>query len=129
MTVLERIEAHAEEIAQLGPENERLGKLSDRSAQILRESGVIRMLAPKQYGGTESHPVEWAETVMRIAALDGSTGWIAGIVGVHPWEVAMADARVQEEIWGADNDTWLGSPYAPMGVLTPADGGYTLKGR
>ncbi|WP_231123664.1 acyl-CoA dehydrogenase family protein [Nocardioides sambongensis] len=70
---------------------------------------------------------------MRIASLDGSTGWVAGIVGVHPWELAMADERVQEEVWGTDPDTWLASPYAPMGVLTPSsDGdepGYTLKGR
>ena len=66
---------------------------------------------------------------MRIASLDGSTGWVAGIVGVHPWEMAMADAQVQEEIWGQDNDTWIASPYAPMGILRPVDGGYVFNGR
>ncbi|OAP25320.1 MULTISPECIES: hypothetical protein [Amycolatopsis] len=66
---------------------------------------------------------------MRLASLDGSTGWVAGIVGVHPWEMALCDRRVQEEIWGADNDTWIASPYAPMGVLKPVDGGYAVTGR
>jgi alkylation response protein AidB-like acyl-CoA dehydrogenase len=48
---------------------------------------------------------------------------VAGIVGVHPWEMAMADPRVQEEVWAEDPDTWIASPYAPMGVLTPCAAG------
>ena len=126
--VLARIEAHAEEIAALGPSNEKLGRLDDRAAEILRETGVIKMLQPAKYGGAEAHPADFAEAVMRLASLDGSTGWVAGIVGVHPWEMAMCDARVQEEIWGSDQDTWIASPYAPMGVLRPVDGGYVFNG-
>jgi alkylation response protein AidB-like acyl-CoA dehydrogenase len=61
--------------------------------------------------------------------MDGATGWVSGIVGVHPWELAFADPKLQDEIWGDDPDTWLASPYAPMGVATPVDGGYILKGR
>jgi alkylation response protein AidB-like acyl-CoA dehydrogenase len=127
--VLERIEARAEEIAALGPSNEKLGRLDDRAAELLRETGVIRMLQPAKYGGVEAHPAEFAEAVMRLASLDGSTGWVAGIVGVHPWEMAMCDPRVQEEVWGEDNDTWIASPYAPMGVIRPVDGGYVFNGR
>ncbi len=127
--VLSAIEEHAEEIAALGPENEKLGKLTDRSAEILREVGVMKMLAPAAHGGYESHPAEFAEAVMRLASLDGSTGWVAGIVGVHPWEMAMADPKVQEEIWGEDQDTWIASPYAPMGIIKPVEGGYIFNGR
>ncbi|TQK72011.1 MULTISPECIES: acyl-CoA dehydrogenase family protein [unclassified Nocardioides] len=127
--VLERIEARAEEIAALGPSNEKLGRLDDRAAELLRETGVIRMLQPAKYGGAEAHPADFAEAVMRLASLDGSTGWVAGIVGVHPWEMAMCDPRVQEEVWGEDHDTWIASPYAPMGVIRPVDGGYVFNGR
>ncbi|MDT0203198.1 acyl-CoA dehydrogenase family protein [Nocardioides sp. AE5] len=127
--VLDAVEKHAEEIAALGPENEKLGKLTDRAAEILRETGVIRMLQSAKYGGAEAHPRDFAETVMRIASLDGSTGWVAGIVGVHPWEMSMMPAQLQEEIWGADQDTWIASPYAPMGVLRPVEGGYIFNGR
>ncbi|GAA4103280.1 acyl-CoA dehydrogenase family protein [Nocardioides kongjuensis] len=127
--VLDQIEARAEEIAALGPSNEKLGRLDDRAAELLRETGVIRMLQPAKYGGAEAHPADFAEAVMRLASLDGSTGWVAGIVGVHPWEMAMCDPRVQEEVWGEDNDTWIASPYAPMGVIRPVDGGYVFNGR
>ncbi|MEV0089550.1 acyl-CoA dehydrogenase family protein [Saccharopolyspora sp. NPDC050642] len=126
--VLTAVEERAEEIAAAAASNERLGRLDDRAAKVLRETGVIKMLQPARYGGAEAHPAEFAETVMKVASHDGSTGWVAGIVGVHPWEMAMADPRVQEEIWGEDTDTWIASPYAPLGVLKPVDGGYIFNG-
>ncbi|QFG24459.1 acyl-CoA dehydrogenase family protein [Actinomadura sp. WMMB 499] len=127
--VLDTIMERAEEIRELGPVNERLGKLDDKAAKVLRDAAVIRMLQPAAHGGLEAHPRDFAETVMGIAALDGSTGWVAGIVGLHPWEMAMADPKVQQEIWGDDPDTWIASPYAPMGVARPVDGGYIFNGR
>ncbi|MFA1551006.1 acyl-CoA dehydrogenase family protein [Actinomadura chokoriensis] len=127
--VLDTIMERAEQIRELGPANEALGRLDDKAASILRESGAIRLLQPKEYGGLEAHPREFAETVMGIASLDGSTGWISGIVGVHPWEMAYADQKVREEIWGEDPDTWIASPYAPMGIARPVDGGYVFNGR
>ncbi|GAB3697778.1 acyl-CoA dehydrogenase family protein [Saccharopolyspora tripterygii] len=127
-SVLTAVEERAEEITAAAASNERLGKLDDRAAKALRETGVIKMLQPARYGGAEAHPAEFAEAVMKVAGYDGSTGWVAGIVGVHPWEMAMADPRVQEEIWGGDHDTWIASPYAPMGVLTPVEGGYRFNG-
>ncbi|MEV7431777.1 MULTISPECIES: acyl-CoA dehydrogenase family protein [unclassified Nocardioides] len=126
---LAAVEERAEEIAALAESNERLGRLDDAAAKLLRETGVMRMLQPARHGGAEAHPREFAETVMRIASLDGSTGWVAGIVGVHPWEMAMCDPDVQEAIWGEDQDTWIASPYAPMGTLRPVDGGYVFNGR
>lgn len=127
--VLAAVEERAEEIAALGPENERLGKLADRAAKLLHETGVVKMLQPADHGGTEAHPRDFAETVMRIASLDGSAGWVSGIVGVHPWEMALCNPRVQQEIWAEDTETWIASPYAPMGVLRPVDGGYIFNGR
>lgn len=127
--VLAAVEERAEEIVALAASNEQLGRLDDAAAKVLRDTGVMRMLQPAKHGGAEAHPRDFAETVMRIASLDGSTGWVAGIVGVHPWEMAMCDESVQEEIWGEDQDTWIASPYAPMGVLRPVDGGYIFNGR
>lgn len=129
--VLAAIEERAERIASHAEDNESLGRLHDDAAAALRESGVMRMLAPATHGGLEAHPREFAEAVMRIASIDGSTGWVAGIVGVHPWELAMASEQVQEEIWGSGGlgqDTWVASPYAPMGILRPVDGGYVFNG-
>ncbi|MEU6428820.1 acyl-CoA dehydrogenase family protein [Microbispora sp. NPDC046973] len=127
--VLEAIIQRADEISALGPSNEALCRLDDQAAKVLREAGVIRMLQPKTHGGFEFHPRDFAETIMKIAGLDGSTGWVAGVVGIHPWEMAFADPRVQQEVWGENQDTWIASPYAPMGIARPVDGGYVFNGR
>ncbi|QBJ98378.1 hydroxylase [Rhodococcus sp. ABRD24] len=127
--VLDRIEQYADEIRADGVEGDKLMRLTDANAKRLREAGVIRMLQPKTHGGLEVHPREFAETAMSIGAMDGATGWVGGIVGVHSWELAFFDPQAQEEVWGQDPDTWMASPYAPMGVATPTDGGYILSGR
>jgi alkylation response protein AidB-like acyl-CoA dehydrogenase len=67
--------------------------------------------------------------VLQIGALSGSAGWVSGVVGIHPFELAQGTRRVQEEIWGQDPDTWIASPYAPMGRATPVEGGYRFSGR
>lgn len=127
-TVSDRIAEHADALAAAGPENEELGRLTDDTVRRMREIGIVRMLQPAGHGGQECHPREYAEAVMQMAALDGSTGWIAGVVGVHPWELAMADPEAQQEVWGEDVDVWMASPYAPMGVARPVDGGYIFNG-
>ena len=117
--VLDNIMAIADQLRDQAPEAERIGKLPDDTAKKLREAGPIKLLQPGKYGGYESHPREFAETVMAAASLDPATGWVCGIVGVHPWQLAFADPKVQDEVWGSDTDTWMASPYAPTGIATP----------
>jgi 3-hydroxy-9,10-secoandrosta-1,3,5(10)-triene-9,17-dione monooxygenase len=66
---------------------------------------------------------------MATARYCPASGWIGGIVGVHPWQLAFADPKVRDEIWGEDPDTWIASPYMPAGIATPSDGGYIFRGR
>ena len=127
--VLDSVSEFADEIRADGAEGDTLMRLTDRSAKRLRDAGVVRLLQPKEFGGLEAHPREFAETAMAIGAMDGATGWVSGIVGVHPWEMAFFDPKAQQEVWGENPDTWIASPYAPMGVATPVDGGYILNGR
>lgn len=127
--VLDRIVAVADEIRAGAEEGESLGRLPDEMAKSLKDAGLIRLLQRKKYNGYEAHPREFAETVMKTASIYGSAGWVGGIVGVHPWQLAFADPKVQEEILGADTDTWQASPYMPAGIAVPTDGGYVMNGR
>jgi alkylation response protein AidB-like acyl-CoA dehydrogenase len=89
----------------------------------------MRLLQPGKHGGYEATPRDFAEAVMAVAKYDGSAGWVCGVVGVHPWELAQMDPRLQEEIWGENQDTWVASPYIPGGIAEPTEGGYVLRGR
>jgi alkylation response protein AidB-like acyl-CoA dehydrogenase len=106
-----------------------LGRLADASAAAVRESGVVRMTQPRDFGGYESHPVEYLQAVIEIGTLDSSAGWVAGVVGVHPHGLAHAHRELQEELWAEDPDTWIASPYAPLGRALPVEGGYRFNGQ
>ncbi|PXX61750.1 alkylation response protein AidB-like acyl-CoA dehydrogenase [Nocardia tenerifensis] len=127
--VLDRVEELGERLAATAAESEALGRLSDDSVALLREAGVMRLLQPAEFGGYEAHPRVFAETVMAVAQRCGSSGWVCGVGGVHPWEMGLMDRRLQQEVWGEDPDTWIASPYAAQGIATPVDGGYRLSGR
>jgi alkylation response protein AidB-like acyl-CoA dehydrogenase len=127
--VVSRVAEVAPRLAAAADETERLGRLSDESVKLMREAGVMRLLQPADFGGYAAHPRDFAEAVMAVAAQCGSSGWVAGVGGVHPWEMALMDRKLQAEVWGSNPDTWIASPYAPQGIATPADGGYVLRGR
>jgi 3-hydroxy-9,10-secoandrosta-1,3,5(10)-triene-9,17-dione monooxygenase len=95
----------------------------------LTAAGVFRLLQPKTFGGAEGDPVEFYEVVKSIAGACGSTGWVSSVVGVHPWQLALFPSPAQQDVWGSDPDTLVSSSYAPMGKLTPTEGGYELTGR
>lgn len=127
--VIDSLADVADQLRGQAEEAEKIGKLTDDTVKTMKQLGNIRLLQPKKHGGMEVHPREFAETVMATAALDPSAGWINGVVGVHPYQLAYADPRVGAEIWADDVDTWVASPYAPQGVAMPVDGGYIFNGR
>src|ERR1700754_1839177 len=127
--VIDRVMEMAGQLRERAAEAENIGRLTDQTTKAMKAAGNIRLLQPAKYGGYEVHPREFAETVMATASLDPAAGWINGVVGVHPYQLAYADPRVAEEVWGSDIDTWVASPYAPQGVAKPVDGGYIFNGR
>jgi hypothetical protein len=113
--------------AEAVPSDE-LGRITDRTAEILRASGGIRLLQAKDLGGFEAHPNDFLDWVLAVGERHPSAGWVAGVVGIHPWEVSIADPRLQKEVYGRDPDTWVASPYAPFGRAVPVEGGYRFTG-
>ena len=79
-------------------------RIPDESIKSLQETGFFKLLQPKPYGGYESDPVSFYTAVKLIASACGSTGWVASILGVHPWHLALFDAHAQEDVWSEDID-------------------------
>jgi alkylation response protein AidB-like acyl-CoA dehydrogenase len=127
--VLDRLAELADQFRDQAVEAEKLGQLPEATVKNMKAIGSIRLLQPAGPGGLEVHPREFAETVMATAALDPAAGWVNGVVGVHPYQLAYADPRVAAEVWADDVDTWMASPYAPQGIAMPVDGGYLFNGR
>ena len=104
-------------------------RLSDRTAKILRETGVMRLPQPARYGGLEADPRAFVEAMMIASQFDGAAGWVLGVVGVHNWHIGLYSDQVQTEVWGDDPDTWISSSYNYVGKATRVEGGFRLTGR
>ncbi|WP_033222103.1 3-hydroxy-9,10-secoandrosta-1,3,5(10)-triene-9,17-dione monooxygenase oxygenase subunit [Streptomyces virginiae] len=127
--VLDAVRALTPALRERAAEAESLRKVPEASIKELADTGFFRLLQPRAYGGHAANPALFYTAVKEIARACGSTGWVASVVGVHPWHVALFDPRAQEEVWGQDPDTRICSSYAPTGKVTPVDGGFTLGGR
>ncbi|MET8904310.1 acyl-CoA dehydrogenase family protein [Streptomyces sp. NPDC004538] len=130
--VNERVEELAAQFEQQAVQDDDAGRLTDETAALMRSAGVVRLLQPREFGGYEATPGEFYRTVMALAARNPAAGWVGGVVGIHPWELAFSDPRLQRELWGENGekaDTWISSPYAPNGRARKVDGGFLFSGR
>ncbi len=109
---------------------EDLRRLPDENIKALDEVGFFKLIQPSQWGGMECDPTVFYEAVRRLASACGSTGWVAGILGIHNWHLAQFDQAAQDEVWGDDPSTRISSSYAPMGagVVTETGDGYIVNG-
>ena len=58
------IHEHGKQLYVEGEKSDALGRLTDEGAKILRDSGGMRLLQPKEFGGYEAHPNDFLEWVM-----------------------------------------------------------------
>jgi 3-hydroxy-9,10-secoandrosta-1,3,5(10)-triene-9,17-dione monooxygenase len=103
--------------------------LPAESVKALAETGFFRLLQPASAGGLEADPLTFFTAVRLIASACGSTGWVASVIGVHPWQLALFPPQAQQDVWGADPATRMSSSYAPTGRARKTEGGYRLDGR
>ncbi|MFD6356170.1 3-hydroxy-9,10-secoandrosta-1,3,5(10)-triene-9,17-dione monooxygenase oxygenase subunit [Nocardia tengchongensis] len=126
--ITERVEALLPILRDRAQETEDLRRIPGESIEDLRETGFFTLLQPRQWGGRAADPVVFYDTVRTIASVCGSTGWVAGILGIHNWHLALFDQQAQEDVWGGNTDARIASSYAPMGAGVAVDGGYLVRG-
>ncbi|MFS2068351.1 acyl-CoA dehydrogenase family protein [Pseudomonas sp. CT11-2] len=127
--LVQRARAMVPRLLERAEQAERDGKVPDETVGEMLEAGFFRVLQPKRYGGYEMSPSTFYKVQMILAEGCMSTAWIYGVLGVHPWQMALFDERAQDEVWGSDTSTLVGSTYMPVGKVTPAEKGFRLSGR
>ena len=128
-TFHERIESLLSNIGARTQEAEERRRIPDETIKALRESGLLKALQPRRYGGFEFDPIEFYRATARIGEVCGATGWVFGVLGVHPWQLALFPDEAQAEIWDEDDSALVASTYAPVGQITRAPGGFRLSGQ
>ncbi|MFN6554919.1 3-hydroxy-9,10-secoandrosta-1,3,5(10)-triene-9,17-dione monooxygenase oxygenase subunit [Mycolicibacterium septicum] len=127
-TVLSGVDELLPLLRERAQETEDLRKLPDANVKALEDIGFFKLLQPEQWGGLQCDPTVYCEAVRRLASACGSTGWVAGVLAVHNWHLALFDQQAQEDVWGDDPAARVSSSYAPMGAAQAVDGGYLVSG-
>jgi len=127
--LIEKAVALAPQLRELTAEGVKLRRLPDPAWNALIDAGLMRGLQPSRWGGAEAEPADYFLAVSEVARADGSAGWVTGIIGVHPWQLALFPPETQEEVWGSGPSVMHSSSYAPTGKAEKVKGGYRVSGR
>ncbi len=92
-------------------------------------AGFFRMLQSREYGGYEMDPQVFYAVLLELARTCMSSAWVLGVTGVHNWQLNLFDPAAAKEVWGQDSSVLISSSYAPVGEVTPVEGGFRLSGR
>lgn len=127
--LVQRARDLAPRIRERAPEVAILRKPHDDSIQELIDAGIVQMLVPKRWGGSEASLSAMREVVQIITEACPSTGWIAAFYIVHNIYVAKFPEQAQQELWGEKGYVLLPAAAAPDMKATKVDGGWEISGR
>src|SRR5271170_7274569 len=113
-------------LAERAPKAEQARSVPKENIAEMHEAGFFRILQPKRWGGLEMHPGVYYDVLMILAEGCFSTAWVYGVVGLHPWLLAIYDDRAAQEVWGQDRRTLISSSLMPGGQAIPTGDGFQL---
>lgn len=96
----------------------------------LHQSGLLRSLQPKRWGGMELDVVAAFDISYELARGCASTSWTAVNILIHHWMLALYEEKGQEWIWGKDRQACIASGVAAaQGQACIVEGGFVVSGR
>lgn len=95
----------------------------------LRDEGMFRILQPVSFGGRQASPTSLFHVQEALSAIDMSTGWLVGNMGIVSHHLAQFDVHAQEAVWGKDGSAILASSNMPGGRLRRDGEGLELSGK
>ena len=119
----------APQLAETAARDRELRRLSDQTWKILLDGGFLRSLQPARWGGGEVALIDFVDAMIELSRVSPAAGWVAGVIGVHPWQLALFDDAAQRELWDEDAATMHSSSYNPTGKAEKVAGGYRVSGR
>lgn len=117
-------------IKERADETERLRQMHPDTVQDLHDTQLWRVHQPIKYGGLELDFGLYIDIGEEFGRACASTSWVWMNLISHNWMLGMWPRQAQEEVWGEDPNTLIGSALIyPPGKAIKVDGGYRLSGR
>jgi 3-hydroxy-9,10-secoandrosta-1,3,5(10)-triene-9,17-dione monooxygenase len=120
----------APRLARRAAQAESLRRVPQETIDELRDSGLLRLMQPARFGGSELGLDALMNVVMEIAKGCASTAWVYSNLASHNWNIGQCELQAQVDIWGEDPDACTATGLAfPCGRARRVEGGYRLTGR
>ncbi len=116
------------ELAARAREMDEARRLPSDLARTMAEAGVFRLVTPRRFGGLESSPRTFVETVEMLSTANASAGWCCMIANTSALNAAYMAPEEAEAIFD-DPHVITGGVFAPMGRAIAEEGGYRVTGR
>lgn len=132
LTAQQALQAAAEMVPRLAArasESERMRHVHPDSIAELHSSGLMRLMQPARFGGSELGLDDLMNVVFEIARGCPSTAWVYSNLASHSWNLGQFELQAQEDIWNDDPHALAATGLAfPCGRAVPVEGGYRLTG-
>jgi 3-hydroxy-9,10-secoandrosta-1,3,5(10)-triene-9,17-dione monooxygenase len=116
-------------LAARAAESERLRRIHPDTVAELHSSGLMRLMQPARFGGSELGLDDLMNVVFELSRGCASTAWVYSNLASHSWNLGQFDLQAQEDIWGDDPHALAATGLAfPCGKAIPVEGGYRLSG-
>lgn len=120
----------APKFAERAPHAEKIRRIPDESIEELHTSGLMRLMQPKRFGGSELGLGVLMDVVLEICKGCSSTAWTYSNLASHSWNIGQFELQAQEDVWGDDPFALSATGLAfPCGKATPVEGGYMVSGK
>lgn len=93
-----------------------------------KQVGIYRSSTPRMFGGDALPPAEFLRIVERIAAADGSTGWVASFGSALVYLAALP-LQTQAELYADGPDVVFAGGLFPVQPATDTGSGFLVNGR
>jgi alkylation response protein AidB-like acyl-CoA dehydrogenase len=110
--------------------DEAIDQLSAEVVKAIDEAGIFAMMAPREVGGGEAHPLDLIDVIAELSYWDGSAGWYAHAV-MTGGSVAGAflGPRAVAAVFPGGRFAHAAGQAAPTGKAERVSDGYRVSGR
>ncbi len=123
------IRPHLGTIAKRAAATEEARMVPPENIALVKEAGFVRALVPAQFGGDERDLYDYCDGIRTITKACPSTGWVSGVLNIHPVATGHFTLETQREIMRTGVDTIICSSGTPSMKAKLAKGGICVTGR
>lgn len=128
-TLLKSARAMIPALRERGHAVDRDRRVADESITEMLDAGILQMLAPKRFGGSEAGLATFFDAAIAIGEGDGSTAWLFGILGCHHWVLAHFEPEAQKALYGDTSHALFPLTFSGKGgSARKVEGGYRVNG-